>query len=85
MQSRASSVSTSELDELYQQIRRGPKSKHSRSQTFGNERHLIDLINPYFSDTDVNSYENQIQNRLTARDGVNLLGSDLSENNETTV
>lgn len=55
-QSRTSSVSASELDELYQQIRRGPKSKHVRSQKHNckyTRRHT-----PCLSDSEINTYVN---------------------------
>ncbi|XP_063912971.1 adhesion G protein-coupled receptor A3 isoform X1 [Zophobas morio] len=53
VQSRASSVN--DLDDLYQQIRRGPKDATSQSRSFVNSFSLT-RNSPCFSDSDINSY-----------------------------
>lgn len=49
--SRASSVSVSDLDELYQQIRRGPKVRYSSS--YGGHVKLYQKGNSYMSDSEI--------------------------------
>lgn len=64
VQNRESSVSTSELDELYQQIRRGPKSKFSQSHKQVNEiRSYKNSSSPCLSDSEINSYIGDIKFR----------------------
>lgn len=78
VQSRASSVSAGELDEIYQQIRRGgPKPKHSQSHVNidTQQRHQQ---TPSLSDSEINSYVSDIRYRNRNR---TRRGSD----NETTV
>ena len=62
VQSRASSVSASELDELYQEIRRGPRLKHTHSQRHVNDR-LMRQPSPYFSDSEIMSCVSEVRCR----------------------
>ncbi|RZC32510.1 G-protein coupled receptor 125 [Asbolus verrucosus] len=80
VQSRASSVSVSDLDELYQQIRRGPKDASSHPRSFVNSFSLT-RNSPCFSDSDINSYVTD----HTYRQQTYFSNSNLSDNVETTV
>lgn len=78
VQSRTSSVSASELDELYQQIRRGPKLKHGHSR-----KHNCKFIRPRapcLSDSEINTYVNAKYRRRAAHSDDNI-----SDKIETTV
>ncbi|XP_068912534.1 adhesion G protein-coupled receptor A3 isoform X2 [Tenebrio molitor] len=80
VQSRASSVSVSDLDELYQQIRRGPRDGAARPRSFVNNFSLT-RNSPCFSDSDINSYvTDNVYKQQTY-----LSNSHLSDNVETTV
>ncbi|CAG9835553.1 unnamed protein product [Diabrotica balteata] len=73
-QSRASSVSVSDLDELYQQIRRGPQSKRYR-QVYTPSRD-----SPCLSDSEINSFINDSRHRridLRSRDEFDRLSDDI--------
>nr|XP_023017192.1 adhesion G protein-coupled receptor A3-like [Leptinotarsa decemlineata] len=60
-QSRASSVSVSDLDELYQQIRRGPQPKRSRNL------YSLSRASPCLSDSEINSFVSDVnQLRITS-------------------
>ncbi|KAG5880584.1 hypothetical protein JTB14_002393 [Gonioctena quinquepunctata] len=77
-QSRASSVSVSDLDELYQQIRRGPQPKRSRN-FYGTSR-----ASPCLSDSEINSFMSDVHQRHRtshSRDDFDCLSDDV----ETTV
>lgn len=75
-QSQASSVSVSDLDELYQQIRRGPATRKIRNYIYH--------ASPCLSDSEINSFVSDIRQRLRAsysHDRFDLLSDDV----ETTV
>lgn len=77
-QSRTSSISVSDLDELYQQIRRGPQPKRSRN--LYNMTHA----SPCLSDSEINSYVSDIRQRRRASHSHNNFDR-LSDDVETTV
>lgn len=77
--SRASSVSASDLDELYQQIRRGPKVKYSSAQ--GQVKLCRSNRSPCFSDSEISSYVKYVNYTYKKAPS----NDHLSDNVETTV
>ncbi|XP_044756189.1 adhesion G protein-coupled receptor A3 [Coccinella septempunctata] len=77
--SRASSVSASDLDELYQQIRRGPKVKYSTAQ--GQVKLCRSNKSPCFSDSEISSYVKYVNYKYKKAPSTD----NLSDNVETTV
>ncbi|KAK9873434.1 hypothetical protein WA026_022666 [Henosepilachna vigintioctopunctata] len=77
--SRASSVSASDLDELYQQIRRGPRMKYSSSQ--GQVKMCKSSRSPCFSDSEISSYVRYVKYKYKKAPS----NDNLSDNVETTV
>lgn len=77
--SRASSVSVSDLDELYQQIRRGPEPKHSRPVFINSGS--ASRASPCLSDSEVTSYVSDMRLRHRGRCSID----NVSDNVETTV
>lgn len=77
-QSRTSSISVSDLDELYQQIRRGPQPRTTR--------HLYSTTHasPCLSDSEINSYVSDVRRRRRASYSHNNFDH-LSDDVETTV
>lgn len=74
--SRASSVSVSDLDELYQQIRRGPCPKRGRNI-------YIPHASPCLSDSEINSYISDIRRHRISRSQTDF--DQMSDDVETTV
>lgn len=71
-QSRASSLSVSDLDELYQQIRRGPQSKSFR--------YISSHVSPCLSDSEINLFINDGRHRtnnLRSHDEFDRLSDDV--------
>ncbi|KAL3277199.1 hypothetical protein HHI36_012550 [Cryptolaemus montrouzieri] len=77
--SRASSVSASDLDELYQQIRRGPRMKYSTSQ--GQVELCKSNRNACLSDSEISSYIRYVKYKYEKAPSID----NLSDNVETTV
>ncbi|KAJ8928385.1 hypothetical protein NQ314_019050 [Rhamnusium bicolor] len=77
-QSRTSSISVSDLDELYQQIRRGPEPKRTRN-LYGTAH-----ASPCLSDSEINSYVSDIRQRRRASHSHENFDH-LSDDVETTV